>query len=61
MARRKLENKNIRSLHKTSSGKSYSITLPVDTIRKFRWQKRQKLTLTIDKKNKRIIIEDWKK
>jgi len=61
MARRKLKNRNIRSLHKTSNGKSYSITLPIEAIRAWRWQKRQKVRLTIDHKKKRIIIEDWKR
>jgi hypothetical protein len=59
MARRKTEDKNVRSLSRTSSGRSYSITLPVDVIRLFRWQGKQKLTLKTDKKRKRIIIEDW--
>ena len=61
MPRRKIENKNIRSLNKVSGGKSYSITIPVDLIRKWKWQAHQKLELKIDEKNKRIIIEDWKK
>jgi len=61
MARRKLQNRNIRSLGKTSQGRSYSITLPIDVIRKWRWKNRQKLILTIDNKKKRIIIEDWKR
>jgi len=59
MARRKLENKNVRSLIKTSGGKSYSITLPIEAIRKFHWQKKQKLQLIINEKRKKIIIEDW--
>jgi len=61
MARRKIGKQNIRSLTKLSGGKSYGITLPIGVIRAFRWQKRQKLELLIDKKRKRIIIEDWKK
>jgi len=61
MARRKIQQRNIRSLSKTSSGKSYSITLPIETIRRWKWQKRQKVQLAIDEKKKRIIIEDWKK
>ena len=59
MARRRIENRNIRSISKTSNGKSYSITLPIEVIRRFRWQNRQKLRLTIDDKKKRIIIKDW--
>jgi len=61
MPRRKIEDKNVRSLNKVSRGKSYSITLPLDIIRKWRWKARQKLQLKIDKKRKRIIIEDWKR
>ncbi len=59
MARRKIENKNVRSLSKVSGGRSYAITLPIDVIRRWRWKNRQKLSLTIDNKKKRIIIEDW--
>ncbi len=60
MARRKLENRLVRSLNKTSGGKSYGITLPIEVVRAFRWQRRQKLELVVDEKNKRIIIQDWK-
>jgi len=60
MARRKIENRNIRSLTKTSKGKAYSLTLPIDVIRKFKWQTRQKLELQIDDTKKQIIIKDWK-
>ncbi|MCH8889217.1 hypothetical protein IID26_02220 [Patescibacteria group bacterium] len=59
MARRKRENYTVRSLNKISNGKSYSVTLPVEVIRAFRWQKRQKLTLKIDKRRKTITISDW--
>ena len=61
MARRKIHEKNIRSLTRNSNGRSYVITLPIDVIRQWRWQHRQKLQLTIDHKRKRIIIADWKK
>ena len=61
MGRRILKDKNVRSLSKTSKGRSYSITLPVDVVRKWRWKNRQKLQLTVDDKKKRIVIEDWKK
>jgi bifunctional DNA-binding transcriptional regulator/antitoxin component of YhaV-PrlF toxin-antitoxin module len=60
MARRKIENENIRSLNKVSGGKSYGITLPIAVIRAFRWQEHQKLEITIDEKGKRLIIKDWK-
>jgi hypothetical protein len=58
--RRKLENRNIRKLTKMAGGSSYGITLPIDVIREFRWKERQKLQLRIDKKKKRIVVEDWK-
>jgi len=57
--RRKRENYQVRSLNKLSNGKSYGITLPVEVIRRFRWQKRQKLQLKINDKKKTITIEDW--
>lgn len=61
MARRKIEDVNVRSLFKIGGGKSYGVTLPVEAIRAFKWQEKQKLQLTIDEKKKRIIIEDWEK
>ncbi|PIQ91978.1 MAG: hypothetical protein COV70_01590 [Parcubacteria group bacterium CG11_big_fil_rev_8_21_14_0_20_39_22] len=60
MARRKKEEENIRTLFKSSRDNSYSISLPVDVIRAFDWQNRQKLELEVDEKNKQIIIKDWK-
>jgi hypothetical protein len=59
MARRKREDYQVRSLHHVSGGKGYAITLPVEVIRAFRWQKKQKLQLKIDDKKKTITIEDW--
>jgi len=61
MARRKLEDRNVRSLNKTSGGESYGITLPIEAVRAFRWQKKQKLELVIDERRKRIIIKDWER
>lgn len=60
MARRAIEDENVRSLIKVSDGKSYAITLPIDVVRRWRWKNHQKVTLTIDEKKKCIIIEDWK-
>ena len=61
MARRKLEERNVRSLFKLAGGKSYALTLPIEVVREWGWQNRQKLKLTIDEKNKRVIVEDWDK
>jgi bifunctional DNA-binding transcriptional regulator/antitoxin component of YhaV-PrlF toxin-antitoxin module len=52
---------NIRKLTKVGAGRSYSITLPIRTIREFRWRERQRLLLEIDKRKKTILIKDWKK
>lgn len=60
MARRKLEERNVRSLFKLAGGKSYALTLPIEVVRDWGWQNHQKLKLTIDQKNKRVIVEDWK-
>jgi len=61
MARRKLEERDIRSLFKLAGGKSYAITLPIEVIREWGWRDRQKLKLTVDEKKKRIVVEDWHK
>jgi len=57
MARRKLKDRNIRSLTKASGGKSYCITLPMEYIHKLKWRARQKLTVRLY--GKKLIIEDW--
>ena len=58
MARRKLEDKNIRKLGK-SGGKSISVTIPIDIIRELGWKSKQKVV--VKKRGDKIIIEDWKK
>ncbi len=60
MARRKLSEKNIRKLIKMGR-KSYAVTLPIDVIRRWRWRKKQKVVLKINKRSKSITIKDWKK
>ena len=61
MARTNLGDRNIRKLSRVGSGKTYSITLPIEAIREFGWQKKQKLEVEIDSKNKKLIIKDWEK
>jgi len=56
MTRRKIENRNTRKIFK--SGESYAVTLPVEIIRDLGWREKQKIT--VKKKGKKIIIEDWK-
>jgi len=52
---------NIRKITKTAGGSSYSITLPIDVIRRWGWKERQKVELEIDEENKVIKIRDWEK
>jgi len=59
MARRKLKDKNIRSLTKASGGKSYAITIPLEYIHKLKWRARQKLVVKLY--GKKLIISDWEK
>ena len=59
--RRKLEERNIRKITKTAGGSSYSITLPIDVVRRWKWKERQKIVLEIDDKKKIIKIKDWRK
>lgn len=59
MGRRIREESNVRTLFKIGGGRSYAVTLPVEVIRAFKWQDKQKLQLTIDEKRTRIVIEDW--
>ncbi|MDP3996847.1 MAG: hypothetical protein Q8P86_04115 [bacterium] len=60
MARRKIEEENVRTLMKNEQRGSYMINLPIEIIRKFDWQNRQKLLLEVDEKKKQIVIKDWK-
>jgi hypothetical protein len=59
VARRKIEDRNIRILTKGTS--SYSVTLPIELIRELAWRGGQKLELHFNKRNSEIIIRDWKK
>jgi len=58
MPRRKLEDKSIRKLTKLG-GKSIAVTIPIEIIRKLKWQERQKVVVKL--RGKKITIEDWKK
>ena len=58
MARRKLEEKNIRKVNKSVGG-SYYVTLPIEFVNKLNWKKKQKVVLKLRGKN--IIISDWNK
>lgn len=57
MSRRKLEDKLIRKIIK--NGDSYSITIPIEIMREFKWREKQKVV--IKKKGKSFNVSDWKK
>jgi bifunctional DNA-binding transcriptional regulator/antitoxin component of YhaV-PrlF toxin-antitoxin module len=58
MARRTLEDRNVRKVTKTGGGKSYSVTIPIEIMRKLGWRERQKVV--VKQQGKKIVIEDFK-
>lgn len=58
MARRSLENRNIRKLTRIGRG-SYGVILPIEFVRELKWRERQKIVVKL--RGKKITIEDWKK
>jgi len=58
MARRKMENENVRKLSRIGD-KSLGLTLPIEIIRKLKWREKQKVV--VRRSGKKIIIEDWVK
>ena len=58
MARRKLQNKNVRKLTRMG-GSSIGLTLPIEIIRELKWREKQKVV--VKKRGKGILIVDWKK
>lgn len=59
MANRKIGDRNTRKIT-MSGGESYSITLPIEYVRKLGWQKKQKVVVELYEKRKKLIIKDWK-
>ncbi|MBU4331635.1 hypothetical protein KKD20_00720 [Patescibacteria group bacterium] len=56
MARRKIENKNIRKLSRIGN-RSIGLTLPIEIVRKLKWREKQKVVA--NKRGKGILITDW--
>lgn len=56
MARKRLENRNIRKLTKIG-GASYAVTIPIEIIREMGWKERQKLI--VEKKGSKLVVKDW--
>lgn len=59
MARRPLNERNIRKLTRTGRGKSISLTLPIEHIRDLGWRDRQKVV--VERKGKMLVVKDWEK
>jgi antitoxin component of MazEF toxin-antitoxin module len=59
MARRKLDEKDIRKLTRMGGGRSIGLTLPIEIVQKLKWRDRQKVKVKLS--GKKIIIEDWTK
>lgn len=57
MSGRKIENRNIRKITKVAGGASYSVTLPIEMVRKLKWKERQKVAVSL--RGKTISIKDW--
>lgn len=57
MARRKIEDSNVRKISKTGGG-SFYVTIPVEIMRALKWRERQKVK--ISNKGKTLTIRDWK-
>lgn len=57
MGRRKIEERNTRSLQKTAGGSTYMVTLPIEIVRELGWRSKQKLD--VKKYGDGILIKDW--
>ena len=56
MSRKPLSDRFKRSL--ISTGKSLCVTIPLEYLEELDWEKGQELKVRMNKKNKRIIIEE---
>ncbi|MCK5460981.1 AbrB/MazE/SpoVT family DNA-binding domain-containing protein [Candidatus Gracilibacteria bacterium] len=56
MTRNKVGSENVRKITRVGS-MSYSITIPVEYMRKLKWREKQKVVVT--KRGKKLVIEDW--
>lgn len=59
MARRKINERNIRKLGKGAT--SYYVTVPIEAVRDLGWQKGQKLVVEIDARHSELVIRDWER
>lgn len=59
MARRKTNERNIRTLAKGAT--SFYMTIPIEAIQDLRWRKGQKLSVEVDQRHGEIVVRGWKK
>lgn len=58
MARRRLSDINVRKISRVGNG-SYAITIPIEYVRKLKWQNKQKVVVELDEEQKQMTISDW--
>ena len=58
MARKKLEEKNIRKLTKVGR-KSIAVTLPIEIVRELKWREKQKVV--VKRIRGGVEIRDWRR
>lgn len=51
----------VRKLTKLAKGDSYGVVLPIEAVRAFGWQAKQKLLISVNIKKQRFSIKDWQK
>lgn len=56
MGARSAGEQHVRSLQKNNTG-SYTVSLPIQLVRKLRWQERQRLV--VRQSGSKLIIEGW--
>lgn len=56
MARRKLADRNTRTLMKLTNGRSLAVTLPLETLRAWGWNAGTEVTIKEDPKHQRFTI-----
>ncbi len=58
MANKSFEEKSVRKITKVG-GKSFSITFPIELIKKLGWREKQKVV--VKKSGSGVFVKDWKK
>lgn len=57
MARRQLENRDVRKLFRVGRGHTMAVTLPIELVRELQWREKQKVV--VKKRGDTIVIADW--